>query len=118
MSSVGYKVALCQRDVAIYSGLLLGGIVFAGVRRRLKPMPIWAWLLFGILPVALDGGSQLLGAFPFLSWLARESTPLLRTVTGLAFGLANAWLANPYVEESMNEARVLTSARLAGTHTG
>ncbi len=115
---VGYKVALCQRDVAIYGGLLLGGMVFAVVRRRLQPMPIWAWLLFGILPVALDGGSQLLGAFPFLPWLARESTPLLRTVTGLAFGLANAWLAYPNVEESMNEARVLSSARLAGTRTG
>ena len=115
---VGYKVALCQRDVAIYTGLLVGGVVFAGVRRRLRPMPIWAWVLFGILPVALDGGSQLLGAFPFLPWLARESTPLLRTVTGLAFGLANVWLAYPYVEESMNEARVLSSARLAGTRTG
>jgi len=115
---VGYKVALCQRDVAIYSGLLLGGVVFAGVRRRLRPMPIWAWLVFGILPVALDGGSQLLGVFPFLGWMARESTPLLRTVTGLAFGLANMWLAYPYVEESMDEARVLSSARLSGTRTG
>jgi uncharacterized membrane protein len=115
---VGYKVALCQRDVAIYLGLLLGGIVFAGVRRRLRPMPIWAWVLFGILPIALDGGSQLLGAFPFLPWLARESTPLLRTVTGLAFGLSNVWLAYPYTEESMNEARALSSARLAGTRAG
>jgi uncharacterized membrane protein len=115
---VGYKVALCQRDVAIYGGLLLGGVLFAGVRRRLQPMPIWAWALFGVLPIALDGGSQLLGAFPFLPWLARESTPMLRTVTGLAFGLANVWLAYPYVEESMNEARVLTSARLAGNRTG
>lgn len=112
---VGYKVALCERDVAIYSGLLLGGIAFAGVRRRLKPMPIWAWVLLGIFPVALDGGSQLLGGLPFLSSFARESTPLLRTLTGLAFGLSNVWLSYPYVEESMDEARVLSSARLAGT---
>ena len=114
---IGYKVALCERDVAIYGGLLLGGLLFGGVRRRLRPMPIWAWVLFGILPIALDGGSQLLGAFPIVPWAARESTPLLRTLTGLAFGLANVWLAYPYVEESMSEARALSAARLAGTRT-
>jgi len=114
---VGYKVALCERDVAIYGGLLLGGLLFAGLRRRLRPLPIWAWVLFGVLPVALDGGSQLLGAFPILPWPVRESTPLLRTLTGLAFGLANAWLAYPYVEESMDETRALSAARLAGVRT-
>lgn len=114
---VGYKVALCERDVAIYGGLLFGGLLFAVVRRRLRPLPIWAWALFGVLPVALDGGSQLLGAFPFVPWPVRESTPLLRTLTGLAFGLANVWLAYPYVEESMDEARALSAARLAGIRT-
>ena len=115
---VGYKVALCERDVAIYGGLLLGGLLFAGVRRRLRPLPIWAWALFGVLPIAIDGGSQLLGALPFLSWPARESTPLLRTLTGLAFGLTNVWLAYPYVEESMDETRALSAARLAGVRDG
>jgi uncharacterized membrane protein len=114
---VGYKVAFCERDVAIYGGLLLGGLLFAGVRRRLRPLPIWAWVLFGVLPIALDGGSQLLGALPFLSWPIRESTPLLRTLTGLAFGLANVWLAYPYVEESMDETRALSAARLAGVRS-
>jgi uncharacterized membrane protein len=115
---VGFKVALCERDVAIYGGLLLGGLLFAGVRRRLRPLPIWAWALFGVLPIALDGGTQLLGALPFFSWPVRESTPLLRTLTGLAFGLANVWLAYPNVEESMDETRALSAARLAGVRTG
>jgi uncharacterized membrane protein len=111
---VGWKVALCERDTAIYGGLLLGGLIFAGVRRRLRPLPIWAWLFLGVLPIALDGGSQLLSAFPFVPWEVRESTPLLRTLTGLMFGLSNAWLAYPYVEESMGETRALSAARLSG----
>ena len=111
---VGYKVALCERDIAIYGGLLLGGLIFAGVRRRLRPLPIWAWLFFGLLPIAIDGGSQLLSAFPFVPWEARESTPFLRTLTGLLFGLSNAWLAYPYVQESMGETRALSAARLSG----
>lgn len=111
---VGWKVALCERDVAIYGGLLLGGLIFAGVRRRLRPLPIWAWLFFGLLPIALDGGSQLLSAFPFVPWEVRESTPFLRTLTGLLFGLSNAWLAYPYVQESMGETRALSAARLSG----
>jgi hypothetical protein len=84
------------------------------VRRRLRPLPIWAWLFFGLLPIALDGGSQLLSAFPFSPFEVRESTPFLRTLTGLLFGLSNAWLAYPYVEESMGETRALSAARLSG----
>ncbi len=106
---MGYKVAFCERDVAIYGALLLGGLIYSlpFVRRRLKPLPWWAWLLFGLFPIALDGFSQLFSQYPYnllplFSFLPyRESTPLLRTLTGGLFGLANAWLAYPYCEESM-----------------
>ncbi len=113
---LGYKLALCQRDVAIYGSILLAGLVYALVRKWLKPLPVWAWLLFGIVPIALDGGSQLFFGMPLplLSMLPlRESTPLLRTLTGVLFGVANVWLSYPYVEESMAETRVLLTAKLA-----
>jgi uncharacterized membrane protein len=110
---LGYKVALCERDVAIYGGIFLGGILFGFVRSKLKPLPVWLWLLFGILPIALDGGSQLLAVFDFLPFPARESTPLLRTITGFLFGTMNVWLAYPYVEESMLETRAVVAAKLA-----
>ena len=113
---LGYKVALCQRDVAIYGSILLAGLLFALVRKRLKPLPIWAWLLFGIIPSALDGGSQLIFGMPlplFSLLPLRESTPFLRSLTGALFGIANVWLSYPYVEESMTETRVLLAARLA-----
>jgi uncharacterized membrane protein len=118
---MGYKVAFCERDVAIYGALLLGGLIYSlpFVRRRLKPLPWWAWLLFGIFPIALDGFSQLFSQYPynlilFFNFLPyRESTPLLRTLTGGLFGLANAWLAYPYFEESMQGVYRELEAKLA-----
>jgi len=112
-AQMGFKVAFCQRDVAIYGAILLGGLLFGlpFVRRRLKPLHWVAWALLGLAPIGLDGFSQLFSNYPYnvlpvLNLLAsRESTPLLRTLTGALFGLANVWLAYPYVEESMREVR-------------
>jgi len=116
-SRLGFKVALCERDVAIYGGILLGGLVFAVVRRRVRPLPVWAWLVFGVLPMAIDGGTQLISGISIApaGWALRESTPLLRTATGLLFGLLNVWLAYPYLEESMAETRAAVSVKLAGS---
>jgi uncharacterized membrane protein/glutaredoxin len=112
-AQIGYKVALCERDVAIYGAILLGGLLFALVRHRLKPIPVWMWFVVGILPIALDGGSQLLSALPFFNFPIRESTPILRTITGTLFGLANVGLAYPYVEEAMQDTRTLVASKLA-----
>jgi uncharacterized membrane protein/glutaredoxin len=111
---LGYKVAFCERDVAIYGGMLMAGLGFALVRRRLKPLHLALWVAFGVLPIALDGGIQLLSGLGLPGWPVYESTPLLRTVTGALFGVANVWLAYPYVEDSMSETRTLAAARLSG----
>ncbi|MBK9207378.1 MAG: glutaredoxin family protein [Anaerolineales bacterium] len=107
--TVGYKVALFERDVAIYLAILLFGIVFGLTGRRVKSLHWALWLLIGIGPIGLDGFSQLLSQFDW-AWLAsiipyRESTPFLRAFTGALFGLATAWFAYPNIEESMSETR-------------
>jgi uncharacterized membrane protein len=114
--TVGYKVAFCERDVSIWGGLFLAGVVFAFVRGRIRPLSTLGWLAIGILPIAVDGGTQLLSALPGFSFFLplRESTPALRTLTGLLFGAANVWMAYPYVEESMTETAALVAAKLAG----
>ncbi len=109
--TVGYKVAFCQRDLAIYIALLLGGLVFGFLRRRgLRAMPFWLFILAGVLPMGLDGGSQFVSlvipGFP-----ARESVWQLRLLTGALFGFAIVWLAYPYVEEGMDETRETLAAR-------
>ncbi|HVO41761.1 MAG TPA: DUF2085 domain-containing protein [Aggregatilineales bacterium] len=105
-TKMGYKVAFCERDVAIYGGFLIGGLIFAipYVRRRLRPVPLWLYGLLGIVPIGIDGFSQLLSEPPLMFWAQRESTPAFRTLTGLLFGLMNAWLAFPYLEASMRDA--------------
>ena len=106
---VGYKMALCERDIAIYAAIFLFGILYAVTGRRIKPLHWMLWVLIGMGPIGLDGFSQLFSQMDW-SFLAsilpyRESTPFLRTFTGALFGLATAWFAYPYMEESFSETR-------------
>lgn len=100
---MGYKVALCARDIAIYGAMVLGGILFLFIRKRLRPIPLYIYLILGLGPIGLDGFSQLLSYPPFEFWATRESPPELRVLTGFLFGLMNVWLAFPYLEQSMDE---------------
>lgn len=109
--TVGYKVALCERDVAIYGGILLFGLLFAATGFRLKALPWWVWLLIAIAPIGLDGFSQLLSQPPLNLFPFRESTPTLRVLTGFLFGFFTAWFGYPLVEESMIDTRKLMQAK-------
>jgi len=110
-STLGYKVALCQRDVAIYGAILLFGLIFVMAKRKIPPLPIAAWFLLGILPIGLDGMSQIISQLPWDLLPVRESTPLLRTITGFLFGFATAWFGYPVVEDSMLETRRVLSVK-------
>lgn len=92
----GYKVAICQRNVAIYGSVLLASILYGLWGRGIRPL---RWIFFALLliPIAVDGTTQLIGL--------RESNWWLRTVTGSLFGFACVWLAYPHVENAMNEIR-------------
>ena len=87
-TDLGWKMAFCERDLAIYVGMLLVGVLYAR-KRSLRPAGFGLYAVL-ILPMALDGFSQLFG------W--RESTWELRAVTGLLFGLASAWLVLPRLD--------------------
>jgi uncharacterized membrane protein len=121
---VGYKIALCQRDMAIYGAMLLFGLLFSLTGRRWRPLPIWLWFLLGILPIGLDGVSQLigqwisLGALDFMMsalawWPIRESTPFLRSLTGFLFGFTTAWFGYPLIEEAMADTRRIMKTKQA-----
>lgn len=107
--TVGYKVALCERDVAIYGAILLFGLIFSLTGRRAPQLHWLVWVVVGLGPVGLDGFSQVFSQFDWEPLAAvlpyRESTPFLRVLTGALFGFMTAWFAYPNIEESMAETR-------------
>lgn len=108
--AVGYKIALCERCTAIHGALFIFGLVYGLLRRRWKvsPLPWWAYIGLGIMPMLLDGGYQFLSYALYMFWpespiTPHETTPLMRTVTGGLFGLATIWLAYPLIQETMED---------------
>ena len=111
-AELGYKMALCQRDMAIYGAILVAGLAYGLLRRRwrVRPLPWWAYLGFGVIPMLADGGYQWISyalalLLPSLAVLPHETTPALRVVTGALFGLCTVWLAYPHIEDTMAEMR-------------
>ena len=103
---MGWKIAYCQRDLAIFVGFFSASLFYCILRDqqfRILPAPLSLYLLFGLAPIAFDGLSQLLSqlisALPVLT--SHESSPMLRTVTGFLFGSMNVWLAYPHLEAWM-----------------
>ncbi len=104
-AQLGYKVAFCERDTAIYAGWLLAGLAFGLLRGRgwltnrgrLTNRPCWLWPLLSIVPMAIDGTGQLFGAW--------ESTWWSRVLTGLIFAAGTVWFAFPWLEQGMKDAQ-------------
>jgi len=117
-AELGYKVAFCQRDAAIYGAIFVCGLAYGLLRHRweVKPLTWWAYILIGLVPMGLDGGYQFLSyalplVFPRISLQPYETTPLMRVITGTLFGLATVWLAYPYLQSSMEDVRASLEAR-------
>jgi uncharacterized membrane protein len=87
----GWKLAFCERDLAIYLSLLAFGLAFV----RWRGLTGASFLAYGLLalPMALDGFTQLFG------W--RESTWELRVVTGVLFGAGSGWLLFPRFDAAL-----------------
>jgi uncharacterized membrane protein len=111
--SVGYKIALCERDVAIYLSILGFGLLFALTGRKLRPIHWIVWILLALVPIGFDGLSQFASQPPFNLIPYRESTPLLRVLTGSLFGFTTAWFGYPMVDESMADTRKYMEGKLA-----
>jgi uncharacterized membrane protein len=111
--------------VSMYTGFWIAALVFAAFRRRIRPLPIWGFVLF-CLPMAIDGGTHLLSdlqagqnfgtgfrdANMWLAQLTNYALPatvyagdalgsfnsIMRLLTGVLFGIGKVWFAFPYVD--------------------
>jgi uncharacterized membrane protein len=94
-AAIGFKMAYCQRNLAIYTTVLLAGLIYALVRARARPL---RWRAFSIclVPIAVDGGVQLLGV--------HESSWALRSLSGALAGLAAVWLVYPRLDVALHRA--------------
>jgi uncharacterized membrane protein len=77
-AGIGWKVAWSDRMVFMYTTILIWGMLFWLLRKRLKPLPWWGLVLF-LLPMVIDGFTHMLSDFT--------------TGIGLGFRDGNAWLA-------------------------
>lgn len=126
---MGYKMALCERDIAIYGFVLIFGLLYALLRDRfnIRPLPILVFIIIGMVPIALDGFSQLFGyyATPIDGSAAqgiqasignifalRESPPYLRFATGALFGFMLGWLVYPHIDKGMKATEMEMEAKL------
>jgi len=119
--TLGYKVAICERDVGIWGSILIFGILFGLSKRKIKGLNWVLWIILGILPIGLDGFSQVISQMniPFLHNILpyRESTPFLRTFTGFLFGFTTAWFGYPSIEEAMSDSRRILAKKFAAINS-
>ena len=103
--TAGYKVAICQRDVAIYGAMLVIAMIFEFSRKKIKKLPFWFWFIFAIIPIGIDGVWQLISSsnIATINVSSHESTPLIRTITGILFGFFTGWYLYPAIEETFED---------------
>jgi uncharacterized membrane protein len=136
-ADVGWKVAWSDRMVYMYTSLLLSGIAFWPLRKRLKPLPVWGLFLF-LFPMALDGTTHIIsditggigGGFRFTNdWLAAltgNSFPAtfyigdalgsfnswMRLISGVIFGIGVVWCIYPRLHIAFNDTANQIAAKL------
>jgi uncharacterized membrane protein len=133
---LGYKVAWSDRMVALYGGILLAGLAYGLVRRRLRPLRWWAFVLLSV-PMLVDGATHLISdlwgvgngfryhnawlasltdhVFPEAFYVGTELgsfNSLMRLSSGLLFGWAVVWMAYPVLEITFRDIRRTLESRL------
>jgi uncharacterized membrane protein len=101
-AGTGWKVAWSDRMVFMYTSILIWGLLFWLLRKRLKPLSWWVFILL-LLPMVFDGSTHMISDFTAGIGLGfRDSNAWLATLTNNAFpasfysgdtlGSFNSWM--------------------------
>ncbi|MEK6222234.1 MAG: DUF2085 domain-containing protein [Chloroflexota bacterium] len=132
---LGWKVAWSDRMVSMYTSILFIGWIWYPLRRKLKPLPFWGFLLL-LLPMAVDGGSHIISDFAGIGqgfrdsnlWLSQLTNNTfganfyagdmlgsfnswMRLITGVLFALGITWYGFPVLEQSFSEMTNILEAK-------
>lgn len=124
---LGYQVAFCYRNTALYAGVFIFGLLYMMARDRgalrlqwlRKPLVWWGFVLL-LIPIAVDGITHTLGLRDQFDWMMDStfgsfyigSQPLslnwwLRILTGLLAALGAVWFAFPRMQRAVDESEAL-----------
>jgi uncharacterized membrane protein len=113
----GHQVGFCHRCAAIYTSIVVAGLLFGLVRRYIRPTSLKiAGLL--LLPMLIDGGTHMLDDLFGLGFRGGGDAIgtlnfWLRMITGILAGVAMLLVVYPRVERDLARGRASTSANEA-----
>lgn len=135
-AEMGWKVAWSDRMVAMYTSILLFGFLFGLFRQRIRPLPLWAFVLL-LVPMFLDGMTHLISDMAGIgqgfrdsnTWLVRLTNHTLldsfyageswgsfnswmRLITSLLFGLGVVWITYPRLQSAFVETSQQIEAKI------
>lgn len=90
----GHKLAVCSRCTAIYSGFVLGVVLYRFLPRRRSLNPL-VWWIVAVTPMTID---VLLSAMGFFT-----STVATRLISGGFFGTIAALILTPFIIQACVE---------------
>ncbi len=132
---MGWKVAWSDRMVSMYTSVLLLAWVWYPLRKRIKALPLWGFVLF-LLPMAIDGSTHFISDLAGLGqgfrytneWLAQLTNNAfptsfyvgnalgsfnswMRLITGVLFGIGVVWFGFPILHETAQQTRRLAELK-------
>lgn len=121
---MGWKVAWSDRMVWMYTSILLGGLLYGLIRKRMEPISLGTFALW-LLPMVIDGGTHALSDLAgigqgfrdtnlWLQILTKNAFPItfyqgdalgsfnswMRLITGVLFGIALVAFVFPYLDNA------------------
>jgi len=142
-TAIGWKVAYSDRLMAWYGSFWIASLVYAAIRRRVKPLPFWGLILFA-LPMFIDGATHTISdvlinnqfgagfrdSNVWLAHLTNSALPaafyagdalgsfnsLARWISGALFGIGLAWFLLPWAENTFGYRRIELENKKGLTH--